>query len=406
MPICSRALLLLALAVVLPPLHAAELTGRFAMLGVTGLAQAGDVGYQPAGGNALAADQQSARLMLDELQADGDWSVHLRTVRSHLDGYAASGLHSSELFRYRRGAGSWLDEQGEGRSTTVGYELDRALYRHRFDHLAVGLGRQPIDWGSGRLWQPLNVFGAFAPTDLDTDFKPGIDALAVEAYPGAFATLTAVYAFAPQASPELKDSGALHYRRQVGSGSELALVGGTIVGNRVVGAAFESAVGGMGWRVEGAHYTLEESGEQALFWIAGSDYQFRDGTLLTVEWYDNSRGASREAELGALVEDPLVLYRLQPQLARQAVGLSLARTLTPLLQGGYTLLGSALRDSEGARHPSLLHQLHLTYSVGNESDLQLSYLHGSGKGLNALDEPQSEFGHLPRAVTLRLRFYF
>ncbi|MDH5600617.1 MAG: hypothetical protein OEY78_04850, partial [Gammaproteobacteria bacterium] len=70
------------------------------------------------------------------------------------------------------------------------------------------------------------------------------------------------------------------------------------------------------------------------------------------------------------------------------------------------LLTSRLKDSNGKLHTSLLHQLNLTYSVSNESDLLFSLQKATGRGLNSLAQPQSEFGHSPASVTLRLRFYF
>ena len=405
MTFCSRTLLLLFL-LPLQPLHAVEFTGRFSMLGTTGVADEGDIGYQGVDRDTVSADQQSVRLMLDDVLEQGEWSLHLRSARRAVNGYPVTAIHSSDLFRYRTGGGSWLDEQTGDSATTIEYELDRAVYRHRFEHLTVGLGRQAIDWGSGRFWQPLNIFGAFAPTDLDTDFKPGIDAVTLDAFPAAFSTLTAAYVFGPKDESEIKDSGAIYYRRQVGELSELSLLAGSLIGNRVFGGAFESSWQGMGWRVEGLHYTLDETDEKAFFWIAGIDYQFEGGTLVAAEWYDNSRGATKESELGEMMADPLVVHGLQQQLSRQVLGITLERDITPLLHGGYTLLASALRDAEEKRHASLLHQLNLTYSVSNESDLLMSLLFASGKGINALDEPQSEFGHLPAAMTLRLRFYF
>jgi hypothetical protein len=385
---------------------AAEFTGRFSMLGVTAVAEEGDVGKQSTGNDALSADQQSVRLMFDDVLEQGEWSVHLQSARQHLANFPLADRHSSDLFRYRLGGGNWLDERGGDTVTTIDYALDRLVYRRRFERYTLGLGRQPIDWGSGRFWQPLNVFGAFAPTDLDTDYKPGIDAVTVDAYPGAFSSLTGAYVLAPKDDAELENSSALHYRRQAGALSELSLLAGSVVGNRVLGAAFESAWGGMGWRLEGVHYTLEQSDEKAFFWIAGIDTMFADGTVIAAEWYDNSRGATTEAELGAMAGDPLVAYGLQQQLGRHILGVSLQRDLTPLLNGGYTLLAGALRDGENRHHASLLHQLNLTYSVSDESDLLFSLLYADGKGLSAADEPQSEFGHLPTSATLRLRFYF
>ncbi|MCW8919633.1 MAG: hypothetical protein OQL08_12580 [Gammaproteobacteria bacterium] len=401
-----RVSLLLCLLLPWQGVWAVELTGRFAMLGTTARAEAGDWGHQETAGDLLSADQQGLRLMLEEGGELAEWSAHLRLVRTHTYGLSAPQGHSSELFRYTELGGTLLDEGDETATTVVRYELDRLAYRRQFSHSALTLGRQPIDWGSGRFWQPLNLFGSFAPTDLDTDYKPGIDSVALDYFPSPFSSLSAVYALAPQGEAAIKDSGALHYRRQVGELSEVALVAGSISGNTALGGSFESAWQGIGWRIEGVHYWLDEMDEQVLFWIAGLDYQFANGTLLSAEYYDNSRGAVTQGEMAEVAEDPLLLSGLQQQLSRRLVGLGLARDLTPLLHGGYTLLGALLEDDSGAPAWSLLHQFNLTYSVSNESDLLLSLLLPEGRGLSSADEPRSEFGHIPAAFTLRLRFYF
>jgi len=390
----------------LPAVQAAELTGRFSMLGTTAKAEQGDIGYIDADNKTLTADQQSLRLMLEDIQNNGEWSIHLKTRRQHLSGYPANELNSSGLFRYRDFSHDWLDERGSNSATRVGYELDRAVYKHRFDNITLGIGRQPIDWGTGRFWQPLNVFGAFAPTDLDTDFKPGIDAAVLDWYPSAFSSVTAVYAFAPDDNTAIDDSGAFHYRRQVGERSELSLLAGHVIGDDVMGAAFESEWSGLGWRIEGVYYRLEQTDESELFWIAGIDYQFNDGTLIAAEWYDNNRGATDEAPLVAMQSDRLASYGLQPYLSRRVLGISAKKDITPLLNGNYTMLSSALKDTDNHLSASMLHQFNLIYSVSNESDLLLSLLYASGKGLNPMAEPQSEFGHTPTSMTVRLRFYY
>ncbi len=385
--------------------HAVELTGRFSMLETTALAQPGDFGYVDASDQVLNADQQSVRLMLDNSSDSNEWSVHIKTVRQHLDGYP-SFASSTSLFRYDDLADNWLDEVSGNNLTRIGYEIDRAVYKQRFGNMTLALGRQPVDWGSGRFWQPLNIFGAFAPTDLDTDFKPGIDAAVFDWYPSAFSSLTAAYVLKPKDNDAVENSGGLYYRRQVGDISELSLLGGSVLGNNVFGAAFESAWAGMGWRVEGAHYNLKETDEQFLFWIAGIDYQFSDGTLIAAEWYDNSHGASSEAALAVQVLDPLVTSGLQQQLGRQVLGLMVDRDITPLLHGSYSLFAAAVDDERDRLAASFLHQLTLTYSVSNESDLLFSLLLPNGRGMNNIGEVQSEFGHLPAAMTVRLRFYF
>jgi hypothetical protein len=383
---------------------AAELSGRFSILGATAQSEAGDFGYQQSVGHILTADQQGLRLMLEEGGGGSEWSAHLRAVRSHSHGFTTDGSHSSTLFRYAALGGTIIDESDGTTSTEIRYEMDRLYYRRHFNNTTLSLGRQAIDWGSGRFWQPTNLFGSFAPTDLDTDYKPGIDAIGIDYFPGSFSSLTAVYALAPKDQETIKDSGALHYRRQVGEQSEITLVAGMIAGNTAAGGSFESVWQGIGWRLEGVHYQIED--EQALFWIAGADYQFANGILLSAEYYDNSRGAGSESELAGKYGDPLVAAGLQQHLSRHLLGIAIARDLTPLLHGGYTLLGSRLEEVNGADAWSVMHQFNLTYSVSNESDLLASLMLSDGRGVSVDDEPRSEFGHIPAIFTLRLRFYF
>ncbi len=383
-----------------------DLSGRFSMLGSMARAEAGDAGYQTAVGNLLSADQQSLRLMAEEGGDSREWSAHLRATRTHSHGFPTSSAHSSALFRYTELSDEIVDESDGVTATSVRYEVDRLYYRYHFDHSSISVGRQPIDWGSGRFWQPLNVFGSFAAIDLDTDYKPGIDALVIDHYPSPLSSLTAVYAFAPHDQDTIENSAALHYRRQIGGLSEMSVVAGSITGNTVLGASFESAWQEIGWRIEGLHYELRDSDEKSLFWIAGIEYQFDNGTLLHLEYYDNARGAMTESHLSGIFADTLVATGLQQHLTRQLIGIGLSRDITPLLSGNYTLLGSVLDDDKQSMQHSQLHQLNLIYSVSNESDLLASLLIPTGKGLDLGGDPQSEFGHLPMSFTLRLRFYF
>lgn len=389
--------------------HAADLTGRFSMLGTTARATQGDIGYINED-NTLTADQQSLRLMLDDAKDNNEWSVHLKIARLHVSDFPFDDSHSSDLFRYKELSSYWLEENDLNSTTLIGHEIDRLVYKQRYKNTSFAFGRQSIDWGSGRLWQPLNVFGSFSPTDLDTDYKPGIDAARLDWFPSDFSSLTAVYAFSPNDNAAIDDNtnAAIHYRRQVGDLSELALLAGSVIGSRVFGASYESAWAGMGWRVEGAHYNDTKTNKNTIFWIAGIDYQFANGTLLAAEWYNNSRGANDVTSLinTNIQTDTFIKYGLQQQLSQRVLGISVNKDLTPLLSGSYILLASPLKDVDGGLTTSLLHQVNLSYSVSNESDLLFSYQFANGRGLNSLGKAQSEFGHVPASMTIRLRFYF
>ena len=385
---------------------AAEFSGRFSMLGATAKSEEGDLGYQESVGDTPTADQQGLRLMLDGGSGTGEWSAHLSTGRAHSHGLIMGDQHSSDLFRYKELGNDLLNESDTTTSTIIRYEMDRLYYRYHFDTFSLSAGRQAIDWGSGRFWQPLNLFGAFAPTALDTDYKPGIDVLTADYFPSHLSSFTGVYAFAPEDQSDIENSGAIHYRRQVGERSELVLVAGSITGNTVIGGSFESSWNGIGWRIEGTHYQLDELDDETLFWIAGLDYQFNNGIMITAEHYYNSRGATSETEISQMYTDIIYAWGLQQHLSRQLVGIGVARDLTPLLYGSYTLLGSVLDNERGSDSWSFLHQLIVTYSVSNESELLASLMLPNGKGLSTSDEPKSEFGHIPPSLTLQLRFYF
>lgn len=344
----------------------------------------------------LTADQQSLRLMLDNAKDNNEWSVHLKTSMQHLKGIPFSN-HSSNLFRYNKLSHNWVDENKITQATRVGYEVDRLFYKHQFNKLNISLGRQAIDWGSGRFWQPLNIFGSFAPTDLDTDYKPGIDATRLEWFPSNYSSLTAVYAFSPNDNINIKkdNNTALHYKSQIGNDSEFSLLAANIIDHSMIGASFESSWKSIGWRVEAAHY--KNTSENFTFLIAGFDYQFNNGALLSTEWYHNSRGVNNSADFVSYPSDTFTLYGLQQHLSKNILGLSLNKDINPLLNGGYTLLiGSA----------SLLHQLNFSYSLSNESDFLLSLQTANGEGLTSFAQQQSEFGHIPTSISFRLRYYF
>ena len=385
--------------------YAAQINGRISLSGNASYARQGDIGYD-SNVDVLNADQQSLRLMLDDSAGDALWSLHLDTTRQHIKGLSASTKHSSDLFRYYDLSHNWVDDRDDNGSTQIGYELDHVYLKHEFGNFNLGLGRQPVDWGSGRFWQPLNVFGAFAPTDLDTEYKPGIDTGIVIWYPSAFSSLEAVYAFAPHDNSDIENSSALYYRRQVGSNSEMALLTGTVIENSVYGASFESDWKGAGWRVEGVYYDLKEKNDSEWFWIAGLDYQFNDGTLISTEWYDNGLGVSHESSLSSNQIGVLDRYGLKQHFSQHILGIAVNRDITPLLNANYSLLISPMKDDDGHHVYSALHQVNFIYSVSDESEFLFSLQHGSGKGLDEQSNIRSEFGHLPDSLTLIYRHYF
>ena len=345
-------------------------------------------------------------------------SVAQGTSESAIDYFRAAKISDNQLWNS-------CDEVSQGDICFQGgYDLDRLFYRYQPDsgQYRVTLGRQAIDWGAGRFWQPLNLFGSFAPTDLDTDYKAGIDALVGEYYPGYFSSITLAYlptshsireqAIANKGTDE--DSLALHYRTLMESGGEVTLLAGRVMQRSALGFAWESSfdltynLSGIGSRIEAVLYEPDgvlsgsegETEKRSVLMIAGVDYQSQsdnellDGILINLELYQASNGADKASGLNKVRQSALVKQGIQPQLSEQVIGLGLGKTLSPLWQGNYTGLFSTLSGGN-----SQLHQISAVYSVSDESDLLLSLL--SGYGSDA-----SEFGPAPISLSARLRLYF
>ncbi len=65
----------------------------------------------------------------------------------------------------------------DGRHWILYHRLDRLFISYRPDWGAVRLGRQAVTWGDGRLFNPMDLFNPFSPTDIVRDYKIGDDML-------------------------------------------------------------------------------------------------------------------------------------------------------------------------------------------------------------------------------------
>ena len=387
-----------------------SLTGRASLFAN----EAKDHGQSDSSQAQSSQDQQSLRLMLENITDNNEIVLHGRVQRRHFSSTPTDKSLAPELFRLGADSLKWQESQWttncqNGACTQISGDIDRLFYRHHQSQMSWTIGRQALDWGVGRFWQPMNLLGAFAPTELDTDFKTGVDALSVDWYPSLFSTLTFVWAaqsskiqpskISPSKVPSHEQNILLHYRAQASDASEIGLMAGNILGDPVIAASFETDWQGIGWRLEAQQKHKDALGNR-LWWIAGFDTQFEDGTLLTLEWHDNAFGAQHTSDISQRLTDPGLVSALEPHMVRHVLGLSLQHTLSPLWQGGYSLFAAMLDTN-----PSYLHQLHVTRSLSNEADLTLTLLHATGQASqNGL--PQSEFGSVPDSISLRLRGYF
>ena len=74
-------------------------------------------------------------------------------------------------------------DQGSGH--VAYHRLDRLALSLRGRRAGITLGRQALTWGNGLVFNPMDLFNPFAPTDTDRDYKIGDDMalVRVEAFP-------------------------------------------------------------------------------------------------------------------------------------------------------------------------------------------------------------------------------
>lgn len=382
-----------------------ELTSRFSMYSSLALADEGDLGYVSATDRHLTQDSQTLRMMLyQQIGEHHAWSGHLVSAKNQGSALLIPAM-STGLFRIDSLHVTSIDEDnGSSRSQWL-HQPDHLYYQYERTAWRLRMGRQPISWGAGRFWQPADLFGAFSPVALDREYKAGVDGIVLDYYPGQFSSLSVAYLFAEANQDLFTDSWGFYFKQQVGELSELALVGGNVLGTEILGGSFESAIGEIGWRWEGIVYRLENARTKLeQFWVVGLDYQLAGNSFLSLEYYNNSAGAEQSAQLAGVAASAPYLLGLQKHLSRSLLGVSLQHQLSPLLSAGYALLGAYL-EQEGRWADSYLHQFNLIYSVSDEADALISVMKGSGEGINN-GSPGSEFGALPDTVTMRVQFYF
>ena len=80
--------------------------------------------------------------------------------------------------------------------------VDRASIQFRQPSWSIGIGRQAQSWGSGLVFQPLDLFNAFAPTTIDREFKPGVDSILFESLVGDSAEVQVLHIARQDVEPE------------------------------------------------------------------------------------------------------------------------------------------------------------------------------------------------------------
>jgi hypothetical protein len=316
---------------------------------------------------------------------------------------------------------TWEPDVGD--AMTLRGRTDRLLFVLHLPHLTLTAGRQPVSFGSGLVFTPMDVVNPFSPATVDTEYKPGVDALRADAFWGTAgqATLVAAWAGDTERVSEEDLVAAGHVQSTVGV-TDLRGLLAYVRGDGVLGAGITSALGGAGVHSD-VTLTLPgpETPEEDPFVraVLGGEVRPHSTTTVALEGYLQTWGASSPQGYLEQAQSPRVARGEVWLLGRGYASLSVLQEMSPLVQVSAALIANVT-------DPSALLAPSLTWSVADEAVVGLGgyvalgprpeqtqlQLDPSALVLVPPDPTtlstsvRSEFGLYPHALYLQMRAYF
>jgi hypothetical protein len=154
------------------------------------------------------------------------------------------------------------------------YDDDDCILYHRLDRFSltvqkkrfvVRLGRQAVTWGNGLLFNPMDLFNPFAPTDIEREYKVGDDMASAQFSLGRSSDLQLLYV--PRRDPSTGDlesdqsslGGKIHFARGT---TEFDIMAARHFEDDVVGVGFAGYLGDAAWRLDATWTLLDEKSDK------------------------------------------------------------------------------------------------------------------------------------------------
>lgn len=265
------------------------------------------------------------------------------------------------------------------------HTIDRLSYRHEFDWGSIEAGRQRVAWGSGRVWNPTDLFNPINPASFSKIEKEGADAVTLVYYFGSFTDLTLVYN--PQ---EVIGNSNYGYRFRTNVGEyDLITVGGYFDERYVTGFDFAGNLLKAGIRGEGIiSFDEDDFSENYVKFILGADYQFTPELYGLIEYHYNGEGKTNKNryELLRLIDGEII------NLGRHYINVTSNYKLHPLVTLNFSN-NTNLLDASG--YVSFVTDYSYTEDIYIKAGMQINY--GSRR---------SEYWYYPDSYYLQGEFYF
>lgn len=311
-----------------------------------------------------------------------------------------------------------LDDADEAGTLSVKTRTDRLWLGLSVPHLDLRIGRQALSFGKGMMFTPMDLVNPFTPATVDSEYKPGIDAVRADAYWGMANQVTVAAAYA--GSWDLDGLIFSAYGQTTLGVWDVGLFLGAVHKDVVAGLAVAGSAGPVGLQGEVTFTHPPPDTDEDPFVRASFGGMVRPTGRTTVsgEVYFQSNGASEPSDYLGKYTEPRYERGELWAVGRTYAGLSLAQELTPTLYGSLFAIAN-LGDQSAMVGPGL------SWAVSQSSDLVVSGYYGLGQrpteltwdevfasgatteaDFLALIEVNSEFGLIPAVLFAEWKAYF
>ncbi len=263
--------------------------------------------------------------------------------------------------------------------------IDRLQIRQGLSFADFTVGRQRIAWGTGRIWNPTDLFNPLNPAVVSKIEKDGVDAALMKIPFGNFTDLSLVY------NPQRHwgtNNGGFRFRTNYRE-FDFSAMGGYFDRRVVLGGDFAGNLLDAGVRGEGI-----VSGASGNFrshfvkFILGADNQFTSKFYGMVEYHFNGEGQSdpKAYEVMRLASGEIL------NLARSYLAISSSYLIHPLVTTTATITSNL---TDGSKFLVLL----ATYSAADNSEISLG-------GQLFFAQDFDEYWYYPASLFLKAEMYF
>jgi len=263
--------------------------------------------------------------------------------------------------------------------------IDRLYFKQSFENASLVIGRQNISWGSGRVWQPTDLFNPINPANFSKFEKDGADAVSLKYFFGSFTDLEMVCNF----REVMSDINFAARLRTNFNEFDVSVMSGKFDRRIVIGGDFAGNFFGAGIRGE-ALFSAGENDLKSNYvrLIFGLDYQFTSKLYCLIEYQFNGAGTEDKEKYDF---ERLLKGEIQ-NLNKNYVITSANYLIHPLISLNLSLL-SNLNDNSGYA------SLASAYSISDNLNFRLGgvYFYGANK---------TEYWYFIPSAYFLVEFYF